>query len=167
MLDFVNCEECNNIEVIKPFVETTYGLLKNDFSITADNVEIIRLHESISINNINFISTLTGAVDTNLIFSFDKDLAKNVLDNFPYIEYDDDSFEELLLETVSEFLNLVIGRAMKNITSQHRLRFTTPIALSGDNRYYLGRNFDVCMIKVTAGSGSMIMIFSTKTKKEE
>jgi CheY-specific phosphatase CheX len=167
MLDFVNCERCKNIEVIKPFVETTFKLLKEDFSITPTSVEIIRLEQSVDINNINFISTLTGAVDTNLIFSFDKGLAKNVLDNFPYIEYDDDTFEELILETVSEFLNFVIGRAMKDIKSPGGLRFTTPIALSGDNRYYLGKKFEVCEIKVSASSGSMIMIFATKKDEEK
>jgi CheY-specific phosphatase CheX len=164
MLNFVSCEECRNIEVIKPFVNTAYELLKNDFNISAEDVEVVKLSESVHINNINFITTLTGAIDTNLIFSFDKGLAKNVLDNFPFIEYDDETFDDLILETVSEFLNLVVGRAMKDIDTTTRLRFTTPIALSGDNRYYLGKNFDVCMIKMMAPSGSLVMIFSTKNK---
>ncbi len=166
MLEFKNCEECENIEVAKPFVLKTHELLKNEFSLKILSVEIVQIKESINIHNINFMSTLTGAIDANLLFSFQKDLAKKLLHQFPYLEYHDSIEEEMIIETVGEFLNIVIGNAMGDIHTDTRLSFSPPLGLNGNNKLFNNKNFDVCKIKFTLEEGNMMIIFSTSKKKD-
>lgn len=162
MIDFNNCEECKNIEIAKPFVTKTYELLQNEFALEVTNTEIVTVTEAISINNINFASTLTGAIDANLLFSFQKSLAKKLLHQFPYLEYDEEMEDEMIVETVGEFLNIVIGNAMKDIKSNTRLTFSPPLGLSGESKLFSNKNFFVCKIKLTLKEGSMMIIFSTQ-----
>lgn len=164
MLEFDNCEGCKNIEIFKPFVVKSYELLKDELKIEVDTVHIDRLEKSIDINKINFISTLTGDIESNVIFSLDRALAKAILDGFPYIKYSPQEEEEMLFEIVAEFLNIVIGNALKEFNN--KLYFSTPTEISGENKFICRKSFDVCRIRILSKEREMMIIFSTKLQKE-
>ncbi len=166
MIEFKNCEECKNIEVAKPFVLKTYELLKNEFSLDVLDIEIVQIQDSLNLNSINFMSSLSGPVNASLLFSFQKSLAKKLLHQFPYLEYSTDMEDELSIETVSEFLNIVIGNAMADIHSDTRLTFSPPLELSGESKLFNNKNFYVCKIKLTLKEGNMMIIFSTSKQKD-
>jgi CheY-specific phosphatase CheX len=131
-----------------------------------ESIEAEQLTKTVSIGNINFLTALSGALNTNLIFSFEKSLAKAILDGTEFIEYDEETFEELVFEVVSEFLNLIVGRAMKDMHTEQRLQFSPPIEILGDSKLFCNSSFNICKIDITTKQGSMTMIFSTQKEKE-
>lgn len=165
MLEQIDETKCTNGTVLKPFITTCCELLKSEYKIDVKNTEFNEINESITINDINFITALNGQIAANLIFSFSKDLAKSVLDNFSYIEYDENNFEELILEVVSEFLNIVVGRAMKYLDSKEMLFFSPPIELTGESKLFHGNDFNICKVDIDTADGLLSIIFSTKNKK--
>lgn len=165
MIKFKNCENCSGIEALKPFVIKTQELFENEFSMEILNYEVLNISKSTEVNNINFVSSLSGALNANLIFSFEKSLAKKLLESFPYVEYTAEMEEEMIIETVAEFLNIVIGNAIKNITSHTSLAFSPPLALSGDSKFFCSKSFDVCKVVLKLKEGDLLIIFSTKVKR--
>jgi len=165
MLDLQECQNCEDVSLIKPFVIKTDHFLKSEYNIDIQSIHVEQLKNTVNIGNINFLTNLSGAVNTNLIFSFEKDLAKSILDSIPFVEYTQESFEELMFEVVSEFLNLVVGRAMKDIKTDERLRFSPPIEILGDSKLFCNSDFNICKIDFTTLQGNMTMLFSTQKEK--
>lgn len=164
MIELNNNQECPNFKIAKPFVQKTIELFESDFAMKVLSTEQIVLETSTNVNNINFISNLTGQIDASLIFSFDKQVAKKLLDSFPYLEYTPDMEDEMIVETVAEFLNIVIGNAMKHLEPVPTLRFSPPIGMTGDTKVYYGKDMQVCKIKLSLEDGEMLIIFCTKNK---
>ena len=165
MLNLSECQKCEDVSLIEPFVIKTDHFLQSEYDIKVESIDVKQLQNSVAIGNINFLTTLSGAVNTNLIFSFEKSLAKTILDTIPFIEYDDETFEELLFEVVSEFLNLIVGRAMKDINTDERLRFSPPIEVLGDSKIFCNDDFNICKIDFITKTGNMTMIFSTQIQE--
>lgn len=166
MLNLLECQKCEDVTLIEPFIITTDQFLQSEYNISVESIKAKQLQKSVEIGTINFLTTLSGALNTNLIFSFEKNLAKTILDNIEFIEYNEDSFEELVFEVVSEFLNLVVGRAMKDLNSEQRLRFSPPIEILGDSKIFCNDSFNICKIDIQTLQGNMTMIFSTQKEKE-
>ncbi len=168
MLELINQNsKCSNKDKLHPFLLTNCELLQKEYNITITDINSYHINESTKINDINFVTTLAGSIQANLIFSFSRDLAKGVLDNFSFIEYDENNFEELLLEVVSEFLNIVVGRAMAHIDSNEILNFSPPIEFTGESKLFHLNSFDICKVDISTHHGILSMIFSTQTNKEE
>lgn len=165
MLEEIDETKCTNGALVKPFIVTNCELLESEYNIKISNISFNSIGESITINDINFITTLNGAMSANLIFSFSKELAKGVLDNFSFIEYDESNFEELLMEVVSEYLNIIVGRAMKYLDSKQSLIFTPPIELSGESKLFHSNDFDICKVDIETNHNNLSIIFSTQSKK--
>jgi CheY-specific phosphatase CheX len=167
MLDLEECQNCEDVTLIKPFIVKTDQFLTSEYNISINSIAVTQLTKSVSIGNINFLTSLSGGVNTNLIFSFERSLAKAILDAIDFIEYTDDTFDELLFELVSEFLNLVVGRAMKDLPTTKSLTFSPPLEISGDSRLFCGDDFNICKIDITTEQGNMSMIFSTQIEKDK
>lgn len=165
MIEFKNCIECPNIETAEPYISTTIKLFESEFSMKVNKAEIVAVEQATEVNNINLISHLSGSLTANIVFSFEKSLAKKVLDSFPYLEYDETMEDEMIIETVGEFLNIVIGHAMRNVQAHSSLHFSPPIGLTGDSKIYCGKGMQVCRIKLILDDGEMLIIFSTPKKE--
>lgn len=165
MLNLEECNKCEDVHLIEPFVTKTDQFLQSEYNISVESINVQKLTKSIAIGQINFLTTLSNALNTNLIFSFDKPLANAILDNVPFLEYDDETFEEMLYEVASEFLNLVVGRAMKDLGTEKRLRFSPPIEIAGDSKIFCNDNYNICKIEIGTTQGNMTMIFSTQIDK--
>jgi CheY-specific phosphatase CheX len=166
MLNLEECNKCEDVSLIEPFVVKTNEYLQSEYNISIESIIVQKVTKSTTIGKINFLTTLSNALNTNLIFSFDKTLAKAILDNIPFLEYDDETFEEMIFEVVSEFLNLVVGRAMKDLNTGKRLRFSPPLEITGDSKLFCHDSFNICKIEILTKQGNMTMIFSTQIEQE-
>jgi|GEM_PF-5564773 len=159
-----NCGEYEQFEIIKPFIEKSFALFEDEFSMSVNKVECVNIETNTTINNINFVSTLSGGINANLIFSFERELAKEVLKNFAFLEYEEEMEEEMISEVVAEFLNIVIGNAIKDFNLDTRFNFSPPIGLFGEGKIFKNKSSDICKIKFDLNSGSMLIIYTTEKK---
>lgn len=165
MLNLSECQKCEDVALIEPFIIKTDYFLRSEYNIGVQTIDVQQLKKNVTLDKINFLTTLSGAVNTNLIFSFEKSLAKTILDSYQFITYTEESFEELLFEVVAEFLNLIVGRAMKDLPTDERLKFSPPIEIIGDSKMFCNDGYNICKIDITTLQGNMIIIISTEKNK--
>lgn len=162
MLNLQECQKCEDIKLIEPFIVKTNQFLKSEYNISVQSIDIKQLKSNIEISDINFVTTLSGALNTNLIFSFDRSLSKTILDSIKFLTYTAENLEELLFEVVSEFLNLIVGRAMKDLPSNETLRFSPPIEIVGNSKLFCNNTYNICKTEFFTSKGCMSIIFSTE-----
>ena len=165
MLNLDECKKCEDVALIEPFIKKADHFLRSEYNISVQSIDVEQMKNNVALSNINFLTALSGAVNTNLIFSFEKPLAKTILDSYQYITYTEETFEELLFEVVAEFLNLVVGRAMNDLPVQERLRFSPPIEIVGDSKLFCNNQYNICKIDITTLQGDMTIIVSTQKDK--
>lgn len=165
MLNLDECQKCEDVTLIEPFIIKADHFLRSEYNISVQSIDVEQMKNNVALSNINFLTALSGAVNTNLIFSFEKPLAKTILDSYQYITYTEETFEELLFEVVAEFLNLVVGRAMNDLPTQERLHFSPPIEIVGDSKLFCNNQYNICKIDINTLQGDMTIIVSTQKDK--
>lgn len=165
MLNLSECQKCEDVALIEPFIMKADHFLRSEYNIEVQSIEVQQVKKNIALNNINFLTALSGAVNTNLVFSFEKNLAKTILDSYEFITYTDETFEELLFEVVAEFLNLVVGRAINDLPTQQRLNFSPPIEIVGDSKMFCNNEYNICKIDINTLQSNMTIIVSTQKNK--
>ena len=163
-MDYSLCGAVMDEGVLDSITERTIRLLEQEFSIKTNDVEVFieNLEASKSLYDITLASSISGGVNINLIFSFEKKLSKFILDSFPYVKYEPEDELEMIFETAGEVLNIVIGNAMSDLKKFGSISFSTPMEFFGSKEFILNKKIKACIVRLITKHGSMFIIFSTK-----
>ena len=163
-MNFNICNPLIDEKIVEILTKKTCTLFEKEYKIKIDEsmVDIQTLNDSKILYKINLLTMLSGEQDINLTFSFEKTLAKFLLDSFPYISYSQDEEEEMIFEIVGEFLNIVVGRLIAELKAFGINSFSTPTELFGNNKFILNKKIKACVVKLTTKYGAMMIIISMK-----
>lgn len=149
-----------NNEILNKLVKRTVTYLKNDlgFSILNYNFKI-ESTSKLRYNEITSFIHLSTSIKSNIAFSVSYSFAKELIKKAVYGLSDDDLTEELILENVSETLNITLGNIIKELNdlqSDKDIEISTP---SIKNKIFSIENKNIDFVKIPYKNDFILMSF--------
>ncbi len=144
------------IDYINPFVEATYDILTEvlDDEVTKEKLALKETTQPM--RGVATFVGLAGSVKGRVLIDMSKETAINISNVMNGIDEKKTEIDELTRSTISELVNMMVGRA---ITKLHDLGFSflmsTPILLSGSNMEMSNLSIEAFVVPIKTPHGEI------------
>jgi CheY-specific phosphatase CheX/methyl-accepting chemotaxis protein/signal transduction histidine kinase len=117
-------------DVIKPILDRCLSFLSDDMEVRLDPNIIPQNTDKLNLRDISAMMKLQGDMEGVFIMTFSDSLANYLVEKFAYGEIaEDENREELLLDTMSEILNTVLGNALEQFPDDIHIKLDPPVII--------------------------------------
>ncbi|MHB8882398.1 MAG: chemotaxis protein CheX [Thermodesulfovibrionales bacterium] len=138
------------LDYISSFVDSAQNVMEGILPTAITRGEIT-LMDSLSIRDISATIFLVGGVDGRVVLDLEKPAAKRIAGFMNNAEFD--SIDHLVLDTICELNNIIIGKAITSLNDKgYRFKPSPPCFFIGEKRYF---GLEAVCINLTTDWGSM------------
>jgi len=149
-----------NNDILNKLVKRTITYLKNDLGFTTlNNNFTIESTNKLRYNEITSFIDLSTSIRSNIAFSVSYRFAKELIKKSIFGLTDDDISDELIIENVSETLNITLGNIIKelnNLQGDKDIEISTP---SVKNMIFSIENKNIDFVKIPYQDDFILLSF--------
>lgn len=145
--------------ILLPLVDRAVGFLKEDMGIdvSSEKVEIMSPKKVELKKNTAMIGT-GGSIQVLITIGYDDELLSKITDAFlDGEEVDDEEMEEVQESVSCEFVNTIVGNALKNPVDGTTLSITPPILISEAKSLFKQKDSKIAVVTLNTEFGEMLL----------
>lgn len=146
-------------EILMPLVERAISFLQDDLGITvsSENIELLSPHKVELKKNTAMIGT-GGSIQVLITIGYDDALLGKIVEAFLEGEEVDEDEKDEIQESVScEFVNTIVGNALKNPLDGTTLSITPPILICEAKSLFKQKSSKIAIAKIQTEFGEMLL----------
>jgi two-component system chemotaxis sensor kinase CheA len=130
IIETLESENMSLKDIIKPILNRCISFLNTDMEVNINPNVIPHNTDTLELKDISAMMQIKGDMEGVFLMTFSKELANVLVEKFAYGEItEDENKEELLLDTMSEILNTVLGNALEQFPDDLKIKLEAPVIL--------------------------------------